>query len=195
MKFVRYGAPGREKPGMLDADGRIRDLSNIVPDIAGAVLTPAGLNKLRKHDPEKLPLVRGKPRLGACVGKVGNFIAVGFNYVDHAAESVIQPRLNTVNRVFADEPLGLAKVHHRQPGGFGEETCDRHPDTRADHAAQVLGAGGDNIEVDRCSEIYHHRRAAITMKRSDAVDDPIRAHFARIVVENLQADVRIGGHE
>jgi len=87
MKLVRYGAPGREKPGMLDGEGRIRDLSKIVPDIAGAVLTPSGLAKLRKLDAKKLPLVRGKPRIGACIGKVGNFIAVGFNYVDHAAES------------------------------------------------------------------------------------------------------------
>ena len=87
MKLVRYGAPGREKPGLIDAQGKIRDLSTIVPDIAGEVLSPAGLNKLRKLKVDKLPLVRGHPRLGACVGKVGNFIAVGFNYTDHAAES------------------------------------------------------------------------------------------------------------
>src|SRR6266849_6548733 len=87
MKLVRYGAPGREKPGMLDAEGRIRDLSKIVPDIAGAALSPASLNKLRKLKPEKLPLVRGNPRIGPCVGKVGNFIAIGLNYSDHAAEA------------------------------------------------------------------------------------------------------------
>jgi 2,4-didehydro-3-deoxy-L-rhamnonate hydrolase len=87
MKLVRYGAPGREKPGMIDKDGRLRDLSKIVPDIAGDVLSPSGLNKLRKVKPEKLPPVRGKPRIGACVGKVGNFIAIGLNYSDHAAEA------------------------------------------------------------------------------------------------------------
>jgi 2-keto-4-pentenoate hydratase/2-oxohepta-3-ene-1,7-dioic acid hydratase in catechol pathway len=87
MKLVRYGAPGREKPGMLDAEGRIRDLSKIVPDIAGDVLSPQGLAKLRKLKPEKLPLVRGTPRLGPCVGKIGNFIAIGLNYSDHAAEA------------------------------------------------------------------------------------------------------------
>jgi len=87
MKLVRYGAPGREKPGMLDTKGRIRDLSKVVPDIAGDVLSPQGLAKLRKLKVDRLPLVRGTPRLGACVGKVGNFIAIGLNYSDHAVEA------------------------------------------------------------------------------------------------------------
>ena len=90
MKLVRYGAPGREKPGMIDKEGRIRDLSKVVPDISGAALSPAGLNKLRKLKPEKLPLVKGNPRIGACVGGVGNFIAIGLNYSDHAAEAGMQ---------------------------------------------------------------------------------------------------------
>jgi 2-keto-4-pentenoate hydratase/2-oxohepta-3-ene-1,7-dioic acid hydratase in catechol pathway len=72
---------------MFDAQGRVRDLSKIVPDIAGAALSPSGLNKLRKLKPDKLPLVRGTPRLGACVGRVGNLIAIGLNYSDHAAEA------------------------------------------------------------------------------------------------------------
>ena len=87
MKLVRFGAPGREKPGMLDAQGRIRDLSKVIPDIAGDDLSPKGLAKLRKVNVDKLPLVRGTPRIGPCVGKVGNFIAIGLNYSDHAAES------------------------------------------------------------------------------------------------------------
>src|SRR5262249_31973003 len=87
MKLVRFGAPGREKPGMLDAQGRVRDLSKVVPDIAGPALSPSGLTKLRKLKPEKLPLVRSTPRLGPCVGGVGNFIAIGLNYSDHAAEA------------------------------------------------------------------------------------------------------------
>jgi 2-keto-4-pentenoate hydratase/2-oxohepta-3-ene-1,7-dioic acid hydratase in catechol pathway len=87
MKLVRFGAPGREKPGMLDAQGRVRDLSQVVPDIAGPALSPSGLTKLRKLKPEKLPLIRGTPRLGPCVGDVGNFIAIGLNYSDHAAEA------------------------------------------------------------------------------------------------------------
>jgi len=87
MKLVRFGAAGREKPGMLDAQGRIRDLSKIVPDITGGVLSSSGLAKLRKLKADKLPLVRGTPRLGPCVGGIGNFIAIGLNYSDHAAEA------------------------------------------------------------------------------------------------------------
>jgi 2-keto-4-pentenoate hydratase/2-oxohepta-3-ene-1,7-dioic acid hydratase in catechol pathway len=75
---------------MIDANGKIRDLSKVVDDIAGDVLSPAGLAKLKKLKPEKLPLVKGKPRLGACVNGVGNFIAIGLNYSDHAAEAGMQ---------------------------------------------------------------------------------------------------------
>src|SRR5712692_6258825 len=87
MKLVRYGAPGREKPGILDGKGRIRDLSGVVPDIAGETLSPRGLAKIRKADIDKLPPVRSGVRLGPCVGHVGNYIAIGLNYADHAAEA------------------------------------------------------------------------------------------------------------
>lgn len=87
MKLLRYGAPGAEKPGLLDAQGQIRDLSERVADIAGDVLTPQSLARLAAIDPESLPLVSGSPRLGACVGQVGKFVCIGLNYADHAAES------------------------------------------------------------------------------------------------------------
>jgi 2,4-diketo-3-deoxy-L-fuconate hydrolase len=87
VKLVRYGAKGKEKPGLVDPEGKIRDLSGVVPDIAGDALTKKGLAKIAKANWEKLPLVKGKPRLGPCVGNVGNFIAVGLNYADHAAET------------------------------------------------------------------------------------------------------------
>ncbi|MGE0062875.1 MAG: fumarylacetoacetate hydrolase family protein [Xanthobacteraceae bacterium] len=87
MKLVRYGPLGKEKPGIIDADGKIRDLSKIVPDLAGEGLSPASLAKIRKANIKRLKVVPGKPRLGACVGKVGHFIAVGLNYADHAAEA------------------------------------------------------------------------------------------------------------
>jgi len=87
MKLVRHGNPGKEKPGLVDADGRIRDLSGVVPDIGPAQLGAAVLNKLRKVNPAKLPLVRGTPRYGCPVNGVGKFIAIGLNYADHAAES------------------------------------------------------------------------------------------------------------
>ena len=91
MKLLRYGPLGQEKPGALDAQGRVRDLSAVVPDIAGTVLLPASLNKLRGLKLEDLPLVPGVPqqdlRLGACVGQVGKCVCIGLNYADHAAES------------------------------------------------------------------------------------------------------------
>src|SRR5438094_10521518 len=87
MQPVRFGPRGRENPGIVDAKGGIRDLSKVVPDIAGEALSPKGLAKIRKTPIDKLPLIRGNPRLGACVGGVGNFIAIGLNYSDHAAEA------------------------------------------------------------------------------------------------------------
>lgn len=87
MKLLRYGLSGHEKPGVLDANGRIRDLSHVVPDIAGRVLLPEGLDQIRRLDLTTLPVVEGHPRLGPCVGTVGKFICAGLNYSDHAAES------------------------------------------------------------------------------------------------------------
>ena len=87
MKLVRYGRPGREKPGLLDAEGRIRDLSGVVADITPAVLAPKALARLGRLKPQSLPLVRGKPRLGAPIAGVGNFVAIGLNYTDHAEET------------------------------------------------------------------------------------------------------------
>ncbi|MBP7242493.1 fumarylacetoacetate hydrolase family protein [Amaricoccus sp.] len=87
MKLVRYGGLGAEKPGLIDAEGGLRDLSAHVADIAGDVLTDDGLAKLRKLDPAGLPKVEGDVRYGACVGGVGKFICIGLNYADHAAES------------------------------------------------------------------------------------------------------------
>ena len=87
MKLLRYGKPGKERPGVLDTDGKIRDLSEHIPDIAGAALAPAALKKLAKIDPKTLRLVRGKPRLGPCVTDTSKFICIGLNYSDHAAET------------------------------------------------------------------------------------------------------------
>ena len=87
MKLLRYGPAGQEKPGLLDSNNQIRDLSGIVPDIAKEALLPDALDRLRKLDPATLPVVKGAQRIGPCVGQVGKFICVGLNYSDHAAES------------------------------------------------------------------------------------------------------------
>lgn len=87
MKLVRYGNLGKEKPGLIDADGKLRDLSGVIPDIGPAQLGDIVLAKLSKLKVEKLPLVRGKPRMGCPVNGIGKFIAIGLNYSDHAAEA------------------------------------------------------------------------------------------------------------
>jgi 2,4-diketo-3-deoxy-L-fuconate hydrolase len=86
MKLVRYGRPGKEKPGLFDEFGRLRDLSGVVGDIDGAMLSDRALKKIAKIDYTTLPLVRGNPRLGVPIAKVGKFIGIGMNYADHAAE-------------------------------------------------------------------------------------------------------------
>ena len=87
MKLLRYGISGKEKPGMLDDTGVLRDLSGLVGDIAGETLLPENIERLRNTDPVSLPEVEGNPRLGPCVGKVGKFICIGLNYSDHAKET------------------------------------------------------------------------------------------------------------
>ncbi len=87
MKLLRYGPAGQEKPGLLDASGTIRDLSGVIPDLAGAALAPAALAKLAALDPSSLPAVGGNPRLGPPVSGMKNFVCIGLNYADHAAET------------------------------------------------------------------------------------------------------------
>lgn len=101
MKLLRFGEIGAEKPGLLDADGQVRDLSGHVDDIAGASLSPETLDRLRAIDPATLPIVDGNPRIGACVGSVGKLIAIGLNYADHAAEA---------NMALPEEPIVFFKA-------------------------------------------------------------------------------------
>jgi 2-keto-4-pentenoate hydratase/2-oxohepta-3-ene-1,7-dioic acid hydratase in catechol pathway len=101
MKLLRFGPSGSEKPGLLDADGQIRDLSGIVDDIAGDVLSDAGLAKIAAIDPATLRLAPAGSRYGPCVGRVGKFICIGLNYADHAAES---------NLPVPDEPVLFMKA-------------------------------------------------------------------------------------
>lgn len=87
MKLLRFGPVGQEKPGALDSNGEVRDLSSVCSDIDGAALQPESLTKLQALDLTSLPIVTNDVRIGACVGKVGKFICIGLNYADHAAES------------------------------------------------------------------------------------------------------------
>jgi 2-keto-4-pentenoate hydratase/2-oxohepta-3-ene-1,7-dioic acid hydratase in catechol pathway len=87
MKLVRYGQPGKEKPGLIDADGKLRDLSGVIADVTPEHLSDKALAKLAKLKADKLPLVKGKKRFGPPISRTGKFIAIGLNYADHAAES------------------------------------------------------------------------------------------------------------
>ncbi|MFA9219021.1 MAG: fumarylacetoacetate hydrolase family protein [Sphingomonadaceae bacterium] len=87
MRLVRYGRPGKEKPGLIDEEGKLRDLSGVIADIDAAQLAPKALRKLAKIPHTSLPLVRGNPRMGVPLAKVGKFIGIGLNYADHAADA------------------------------------------------------------------------------------------------------------
>ncbi len=122
MKLVRYGEPGRERPGMIDAEGALHDLADHVADIDGAALVPEALELLRGLDPARLPLVHGEHRLGAPIGKVGKVIAVGLNYTDHAEEAGLK---------VPDEPVLFMKATSAIIGPFdevilpkGSQKCD-----------------------------------------------------------------------
>ena len=127
MKLLRYGPAGREKPGLLDANGKIRDLSGQIADVDGQALTSETLGRLAKLDPATLPIVDGSPRLGCPVGSVSKFVAVGLNYADHAAEANMalpsEPILGAGRGEERDEVtrLGAALLHlgNSVVGGFG----------------------------------------------------------------------------
>jgi 2-keto-4-pentenoate hydratase/2-oxohepta-3-ene-1,7-dioic acid hydratase in catechol pathway len=87
MKLLRYGEPGQERPALLDSNGGIRDLSDLIGDLSGTALSPESIAHLQSLDPDTLPLVEGTPRIGPCVGQIGKFICIGLNYADHAAET------------------------------------------------------------------------------------------------------------
>ncbi len=111
MKFVRFGNPGAERPGMIDADGHIRDLSDQIDDLAGASLAPDRLARLAKLDPESLPKVSNDARIGAPVGDIRQVVCIGLNYTDHAAE---------LNMPLPSEPVIFLKSPYAVTGPFDD---------------------------------------------------------------------------
>ncbi|HWU41262.1 MAG TPA: fumarylacetoacetate hydrolase family protein [Candidatus Acidoferrum sp.] len=109
MKLVRYGRIGAEKPGLIDAEGKLRDLSRVVEDITPDVLRPSELRKLRAAKPARLPLVKGKPRLGCPLAGIGKIVCIGLNYTDHAAE---------VGRPLPSEPTVFLKANSAISGPY-----------------------------------------------------------------------------
>ena len=145
MKLLRYGDKGQEKPGLLDAQGNIRDLSAHIADVAGAALSAASLETLSKIDPASLPLVSGSPRIGACVGQVGKFICIGLNYADHAAESGL---------AVPSEPVVFSKWTSAICGPNDNVEIPRDS-TKTDWEVElgvVIGKGGRNIDEHNALE-------------------------------------------
>ncbi|MHA1157897.1 MAG: fumarylacetoacetate hydrolase family protein [Alphaproteobacteria bacterium] len=139
MKLLRFGPKGREKPGMLDNDGIIRDLSGVVPDISAATLAGGAIGKIRKVKPDTLPKVSKRARIGPCVGGVRHFIAIGLNYVDHAKESGLP---------VPDEPIVFNKAPSCIVGPYDDVMLPRKS-KRTDwevELAIVIGRGGSYID-------------------------------------------------
>lgn len=145
MKLLRFGEKGQERPGLLDDNGELRDLSAVVTDIAGQALSPDSLNRLRDIDPASLPRVPGTPRLGACVGQVGKFICIGLNYADHAAET---------GAPIPAEPVVFGKWTSAIVGPNDDIKIPRHS-RKTDWEVElgvVIGKGGRYISEDDALE-------------------------------------------
>ena len=145
MKLVRFGPAGQEKPGIIDSTGGIRDLSSVVPDIAGEALTPASLAKIRNQKIDQLPKVSGNPRLGPCVGRVRHYIAIGLNYADHAAEAG-QP-LPKEPIIFSKAPTSIC--------GPNDDTITPKESTKLDYEIELgIVIGSRARYLDKLSLIH-----------------------------------------
>jgi 2,4-diketo-3-deoxy-L-fuconate hydrolase len=145
MRLVRYGSKGQERPGILDGQGRVRDLSAHVSDLGGLELSPSPLRALRNIDPESLPLVTGQPRLGPPVAVVGKFIAVGLNYREHVAES---------NAKLPSEPVVFMKATSCISGPYDDVIIPRGS-TKTDWEVElgvVIGTTASYVPRDRALE-------------------------------------------
>ena len=146
MKLLRYGPVGSEKPGLLDAEGRIRDLSGEIDDVAGDVLLPESLARLAALDPASLPAVSGGPRLGPCVGRVGKFPAIGLNYADHAKES---------GAPIPEEPIIFMKATSSICGPNDDTNTPRGA-TKLDYEVELgLVIGRPGVYIDEADALDH----------------------------------------
>jgi 2,4-didehydro-3-deoxy-L-rhamnonate hydrolase len=142
MKLLRYGPMGQEKPGLLDAKGAIRDLSEVLPDLDGNGISPASLERLGALDEQTLPVVEGNPRLGAPVAGVGKFIAIGLNYIDHAKEA---------NMAIPSEPVMFMKAISCLCGA-NDDVIQPKYSTKMDWEVElgiVIGSKAQYVSVER----------------------------------------------
>jgi 2,4-diketo-3-deoxy-L-fuconate hydrolase len=144
MKLVRYGRPGAEKPGAVAADGPLRDLSKVIEDITPAILAPAALRRLRRLDLSRLPVVRGRPRLGCPVAGIGKLVCIGLNYTDHAAE---------VGRELPSEPMLFIKAGSAICGPDDLIVCPRGA-AKLDYEVELAAViGRDARHVDEADAL------------------------------------------
>ena len=145
MKLLRIGKKDQERPALLDNNGQLRDLSAVIPDIAGDSLSPQSIARLQEIDPSTLPLVQGSPRIGACVGQVGKFICIGLNYADHAAET---------GAAIPAEPVVFSKWTSAIVGPDDDIEIPRNS-RKTDWEVElgvVIGKGGRNIDEHNALE-------------------------------------------
>lgn len=146
MKLVRYGDAGAEKPALLDGEGRLRDISGHVADISGDTLGDASLARLRRLDPEALPLVEGNPRIGPCVGNIGKFLCIGLNYSDHAAET---------GAAIPEHPILFLKANSAIVGPYDDVVIPRGS-TQTDWEIELGVVIGKTAKyVDRANALDH----------------------------------------
>ena len=168
MKLVRFGAPGREKPGIIDDKGRIRDLSKVVPDIAGDTLRPKGLSKIKKTDLSKLPAVKAGTRLGPCVGGTRHFVAIGLNYADHAAETGAQ---------IPKEPIIFQKAPNCIVGP-NDDTMIPKGSTKLDYEIEIAIVIGSRARYLAQQERARRGRRLLHLQRRVGAQLPGRARRA-----------------
>ena len=146
MKLVRYGRAGAEKPGLIDAQGKLRDLSRVIKDITSETLRPPELRRLRGLKPERLPLVKGKPRLGCPLTGIGKIVCIGVNYSDHAAE---------VGRALPKEPTIFIKANSAISGPY--DPIVRPKDAvKLDYEVELVAViGKDARNVDEAQALGH----------------------------------------
>jgi 2-keto-4-pentenoate hydratase/2-oxohepta-3-ene-1,7-dioic acid hydratase in catechol pathway len=166
MKLLRHGDRGQEKPGMLDSQGRMRDLSGVVPDISGEALSRSGIERLTKLDPEKLPLVSGSPRIGAPIGVVPKFFGIGLNYRDHAEETGMP---------IPEVPIVFAKASSCVSGPYDPILAPKGFE-RMDYEVElgvVIGTGARSVaEVDALDHVAGYTICNDVSERSLQVGGP-----------------------
>jgi 2,4-diketo-3-deoxy-L-fuconate hydrolase len=146
LRIVRYGRPGAEKPGVLDTEGRIRDLARIIDDVTPAVFAPGILQRLRRLDLARLPVVRGRPRLGCPLAAIGKLVCIGLNYTDHATEVGLP--LPSEPTVFIKAPSAICGPH--------DPTVAPEGATKLDYEAELgVVIGREARYVDEADALRH----------------------------------------